>query len=105
MLGGCRVFPTDNPWNRDISGDPVDANSANYIASINLGAPHLHADFGSPADYGIPYVVVPGTQPMVPITFNDIQYLRVPRVSTVNPTSNAGVAELADAPDSKSGAQ
>ena len=65
------MFPTDNPWNRDVSGDPVDANSANYIASINLGASHLHADFGSPADYGIPYVVVPGTQPMVPITFNE----------------------------------
>lgn len=70
-IGGCPVFPADNPWNRDISGDPVDPNSDNYIASINLGASYLHADFGSPADYGIPYVVVPGTQPMVPITFNE----------------------------------
>ena len=70
-ISGCQVFPPDNPWNRDISADPVDANSATYIANINLGATHLHADFGSPADYGIPYVVVPGTQPMVPISFTD----------------------------------
>jgi hypothetical protein len=70
-LGGCTVFPPDNPWNRDVSADPVDPNSANYIASINLGATHLHADFGSPADYGIPYAVVPGMQPMVPITFDE----------------------------------
>jgi hypothetical protein len=70
-IAGCAVFPADNPWNRDISNDSVDPNSANYIASINLGATHLHADFGSPADYGIPYVVVPGSQPMVPITFTE----------------------------------
>jgi hypothetical protein len=65
------MFPSDNPWNRDVSGDPVDVNSDNYIASINLGAHYLHADFGSPADYGIPYVVVPATQPFVPITFTE----------------------------------
>jgi len=68
-LGGCMMFPADNPWNRDVSGDPVDANSDNYIASINAGATYLHADFGSPPEYGIPYVLVPGTQPAVPITF------------------------------------
>ena len=70
-LAGCRMFPADNLWNRDISNDPVDPNSASYIASINLGATYLHADFGSPADYGIPYAVVPGTQPKVPVTFNE----------------------------------
>jgi hypothetical protein len=71
LIAGCQVFPADNPWNRDVSADPVDPNSASYIASINLGATHLHPDFGSPADYGIPYAVVPGAQPMVPITFNE----------------------------------
>ena len=70
-LGGCSVFPADNPWNRDVSNDPVDPNSANYIASISQGATYLHADFGSPAEYGIPYVVVPGSQPFVSITFNE----------------------------------
>ena len=30
----------------------------------------LHPDFGSNPDYGIPYVVVPGNQPRVPIGFD-----------------------------------
>jgi hypothetical protein len=30
---------------------------------------HLHPDFGENPEYGIPYVVVPGTQPKVPITW------------------------------------
>lgn len=71
-IAGCPVFPPDNPWNRDISNDPVDPNSAHYIASINsTGNKFLHADFGSYMGYGIPYTVVPGTQPMVPITFDE----------------------------------
>jgi len=70
VIAGCQVFPPDNPWNRDISDDPVDPNSANYIASINATSnKFLHADFGSNLDYGIPYTIVLGTQPMVPITF------------------------------------
>ncbi|HEU5089516.1 MAG TPA: hypothetical protein VFT99_18800, partial [Roseiflexaceae bacterium] len=36
-LGGCPVFPPDNPWNRDVSHDPVDPNSNSYIASISAG--------------------------------------------------------------------
>ncbi len=67
-LGGCAMFPSNNPWNRDISNDPVDPNSANYIASIGATI-NLHADFGSNPTYGIPYVVVPGAQAFVPITF------------------------------------
>lgn len=70
-IASCPVFPADNPWNRDISNDPVDPNSNAYIASINQGAQFLHADFGSNPDYGIPYKVVPGTQQRVPITFNE----------------------------------
>ena len=68
-LGSCHVFPADNAWNRDISNDPVDANSGNYIASIGA-ATGLHPDFGSNLSYGIPYVVVPQDQPRVPITFD-----------------------------------
>ena len=63
---GARFFPASNPWNQDISALPVDPNSANLIASIGLTT-GLHPDFGT--QYGIPYVVVPGTQPRVPITF------------------------------------
>jgi hypothetical protein len=40
------------------------------VASIGASA-HLHPDFGSDPSYGIPYVVVPASQPKVPITFTD----------------------------------
>jgi len=69
-IAGCPFFPADNPWNQDISALPVDANSANYIASIGTsGNGFLHADFGGGGAYGIPYIVVPATQPLTPINF------------------------------------
>jgi hypothetical protein len=71
-LNGRRVFPADNDWNRDISNDPVDPDSATLVASIGL-ATSLHPDFGTVwngAPNGIPYVVVSGSQTKVPITFN-----------------------------------
>jgi hypothetical protein len=72
VIGGCQVFPQNNAWNQDISGAPVHTNSANYMSKVaSLGGNQkLHADFGSDPTYGIPFVVVPSTQPMVPITFN-----------------------------------
>jgi hypothetical protein len=69
-LLGCPVFPPDNPWNQDISGEPVDPNSDAYIASIG-GSTNLHPDFGSDPTYGIPWTSVPGSQPLVPMTFDD----------------------------------
>jgi hypothetical protein len=68
-LIGCPVFPADNPWNRDVSADPIDPLSDAYIASIGAGK-FLHADFGSPAEYGIPWTSVPGTQPRVAMSFD-----------------------------------
>ncbi len=67
-IGGCQVFPADNPWNQDVSSLPVDARSASYIRAIGL-TDHLHPDFGEDPDYGIPFNVVPGTQPKVPMTW------------------------------------
>lgn len=70
-LGGRRFFPDDNPWNWDISGAPVDPSSPQLIASIGLDRT-LHPDFGTFWDggpIGIPYVVVPGDQPRVPVSF------------------------------------
>jgi hypothetical protein len=72
-LNGRRVFPADNPWNQDVSNEPVDPNSANLIASMGLTT-SLHPDFGTVwngAPNGIPYVVVSGSQAKVPITFTD----------------------------------
>ena len=49
------------------STSAVDANSANYIAAMNP-TKALHPDWGSRTDfYGIPYIVVPETQPKVPV--------------------------------------
>jgi len=72
VIGGCQVFPTNNIWNVPVDTLPVHANSANFVASIGLGA-GLHLDFGSGLyegrPIGIPFTTVPGSQPKVPITF------------------------------------
>jgi hypothetical protein len=70
-LHGKQVFPPDNAWNQDISAAPVDPNSDNLISSIGLNV-GLHPDFGTVyngAPNGIPYIVVAGNQPLVPINF------------------------------------
>ena len=70
-LNGARPFPANNAWNMDVSRFPVHPNSANLIASIGSST-GLHADFGTfweGAPIGIPYVVVAGNQPLVPINF------------------------------------
>ncbi len=69
-LQGCPVFPADNPWNRDVSGDAVDPRSDAYVASMKGGSRFLHADFGSDPTYGIPWTTVPGSQPRVPMSFD-----------------------------------
>jgi hypothetical protein len=65
-LPSRRVFPADNAWNRNVSADAVDANSATLIAAC--GNRNLHPDFGSV--YGIPYVLVSGAQSKVPVSFD-----------------------------------
>ena len=65
-LHGKRIFPADNPWNKDISAEAIDPNSAKIVASIGSDK-SLHPDFGTP--YGIPYMVVSGKQPRVPVVF------------------------------------
>jgi hypothetical protein len=65
-LHGRRMFPPDDLWNKDISKQAVDPNSEALIASIGLKK-SLHPDFGT--RYGIPYVVVEGSQAKVPVTF------------------------------------
>ncbi|MET0592761.1 MAG: hypothetical protein ABW133_08690 [Polyangiaceae bacterium] len=70
MIGGCTIFPADNVWNRDVSGDALDPDSNAIIANINAnGGKMVHPDFGANPDYGIPYVVVPQNQAGVPMTF------------------------------------
>lgn len=69
-LEGRRPFPDDNAWNTVIADAPVDPSSDALIASC--GIRNLHPDFGTTwngAPNGIPYVVVSGSQPRVPVTF------------------------------------
>jgi len=66
--GGCEVFPPSSPWHENISKLPVSPRSSAYIASIGANL-DLHPDFGSNLSYGIPYAVVPASQPKVAIHF------------------------------------
>jgi hypothetical protein len=66
-LAACRLFPSTNVWNRDISRQPVAANSQTLIASIGLAA-SLHPDF-SATGYGIPYNVVGPSTPRASVKF------------------------------------
>lgn len=70
-LGWLQVFPEDNPWNKDISNEPVDPDSDNIIAGIG-NETKLHPDFGTVwenAPIGIPYNLVGKDQPMKTISF------------------------------------
>ena len=71
-LNGFIPFASDNLWNKDISNDTVDTNSAAIINFIgpNIG---MHPDFGA-GEYqgsymGIPYTVVSGSQAAATINF------------------------------------
>jgi len=70
----CPVFPANNIWNRNISALPTSVRSNAYINNIGVDA-NVHADFGSGlwdgGPIGIPFVVVPGSQPFVPINFTE----------------------------------
>jgi hypothetical protein len=70
-LDGQRPFPDDNIWNTSILHVPVDPMSGKYLASIGMDRP-LHPDFGANwrgGPFGIPYVVVSGNTPRVPVNF------------------------------------
>ncbi|MFI5168295.1 MAG: hypothetical protein ACHQQS_16935 [Thermoanaerobaculales bacterium] len=72
-LGGCPLFPAANVWNTRVDPLPVDARSADYIATIGPST-GIHPDFGAGlwdgGPIGIPFVIAPAGQPLVPITFD-----------------------------------
>ncbi len=65
-LGGFVPFSASNLWNTDISSAPVDPNSTTTISNW-VGSVNLHPDWGTDPTYGIPYVVVDGSQSLVNI--------------------------------------
>ena len=65
------LFPANNIWNRAIDTLPVDARSDAYVATIGATRT-MHPDFGTVyagAPNGIPYTIVPSTQPRVAVNF------------------------------------
>jgi len=71
-LNGFLPFTAGNLWNQDISGTPVDPNSAAIINFIGANDA-VHPDFGSGlyagSSIGIPYVVVGSAESFVNINF------------------------------------
>src|SRR2546423_515721 len=69
------LFPPDNWWNTDISAAPVDPNSAAYISFVGPTR-GMHPDFGGDSGdpsspiYGMPYITVAGSQPLVAVAFD-----------------------------------
>jgi hypothetical protein len=69
------LFPPDNWWNIDISSAPVDPLSGTFLSWVGTSR-GLHPDFGGDVNsgdasniYGFPFISVPGTQPLLPVTF------------------------------------
>ena len=92
------LFPADNPWNQPVDTASVDPNSAAIISNIGLTTA-FHPDFGANYNggpFGIPYVVVSGTQTPVNVTFDyadesDPGPYPVPPNAPVEPGSDAHV--------------
>lgn len=71
-LAPRRLFPADNPWNQPVDTAQVDPNSDAIIANIGASK-SFHPDFGANwngGPFGIPYVVVAGDMPKVPVRFD-----------------------------------
>jgi len=60
ILSHLQFFPTNNPWNEDISQRPVATNSARMIAGM-----HTRQSLGYRFDMS--FVIVPPNQPRVPV--------------------------------------
>src|SRR4051794_16314161 len=71
-IGGCPVLPADNIWNTPVDKLPVHPMSAAYINSIGPVSP-LRPDFGAGyyagGLFGMPFILVNGSQQKFPATF------------------------------------
>ena len=72
-VGGCTVFPPNNPWNQRVDRLPVARNSDAIVQSIGVSK-GMHADFGSGTygggPIGIPYTTVGAGQRKVHVSFD-----------------------------------
>ncbi|HEY0632489.1 MAG TPA: hypothetical protein VGC98_10575 [Thermoleophilaceae bacterium] len=72
-VGGCAIFPANNPWNQRVDMLPVAHNSDAIVRSIGADK-GMHADFGSGlydgGPIGIPYTTVGRGQKLVKVKFD-----------------------------------
>jgi hypothetical protein len=85
-LNGFVPFTSDSLWNTDISSAPVDPNS-NTIISNWVGSVNVHPDWGNDPTYGIPYVVVNGSQALVNVNLGSYGGESDPGPMPVPPTA------------------
>lgn len=64
LIDNCPTFPANNIWNTAVDSLPLSPNSANYVNSIS-------ATGGIRYDTTMPFNLVPGTQPLVPINISN----------------------------------
>jgi hypothetical protein len=67
-VGGCKMFPPNDDWNLDVSGLAADAAMTQKVQAL-VGTAKIHPDYG--VGYGIPLNVVPASQAMAAVTFDD----------------------------------
>ena len=71
-VGGCPVFPADSAWNQEVRTLAVRGESARWLRTVNgTGDQNLHPDFASDPSIGIPYFVVPSSQRLFPVSFDE----------------------------------
>ena len=71
-VGPCPLLPADNVWNTDVSTLPVNARSADWIASSGGTGRLIHPDWGpsgGSVPYGIPWQLVDGSHQKVAVAF------------------------------------
>lgn len=96
----CPMFPASSHWHASVAGLPARTNSSAMIARVGATA-GLKADFGSGlwdgGPIGIPYVVVPGNQAKVRVSFDYVDESDPgPYPIPANPPIEGGAASTGD---------
>jgi hypothetical protein len=69
----CPSFPADAVWNTPVTGLPVNAKSAEWLAAMKASSAYLHPDYGPSGDpsspYGMPWTVVTPKTPLTRVSF------------------------------------
>lgn len=71
-LGGMQIFPPDNPWNQPVDNAEVDPLSTVILREIGADKglfPAFGPGLWEGAPIGIPYIVVDGNEPTVPVKY------------------------------------